>query len=127
MSTGELADRLNPWFGPVFGSIVDISTIVVLCLTGASVTIGLRLLVPDYLHRFGMQLDWAHRLDYSSSVQHHQPGCHAHFSRQRAGTARDLRHQCAGHFDQRRSGGLVGSAPPSRIPARPFADVFSPC
>jgi hypothetical protein len=62
LSTGVSADHLNPCFGPVFGTIVDISTIVILCLTGASVTIGLRLLVPDYLHRFGMQLEWAHRL-----------------------------------------------------------------
>ncbi|HEV8059644.1 MAG TPA: amino acid transporter [Gemmataceae bacterium] len=64
MSTGETADRLHPWFGPTFGSILDVSTIVVLCLTGASVTLALRLLVPDYLHRFGMQLEWAHRLGF---------------------------------------------------------------
>lgn len=64
MTTGERANQLHPWFGPVFGSIVDASTMVILCLTGASVTIGLRLLVPDYLHRFGMQLEWAYRLGF---------------------------------------------------------------
>jgi hypothetical protein len=62
LSNGESADQIHPWFGPVFGSIVDVATIVVLCLTGASVTLGLRLLVPGYLHRFGMQLDWAYRV-----------------------------------------------------------------
>ncbi|CAN5318702.1 APC family permease [soil metagenome] len=61
---GELAEQIHPWFGSVFGSVLDVATIVVLCLTGASVTMGLRILVPDYLHRFGMQLDWAHRLGF---------------------------------------------------------------
>ncbi len=64
LANGETAEQIHPWFGPVFGSILDVATIVILCLTGASVTIGLRLLVPDYLHRFGMQLEWAHRLGF---------------------------------------------------------------
>ncbi len=57
---GGRADRINPLFGEVFGTIYDISTIVILCLAGASVTIGLRDFVPQYLHRLGMELQWAH-------------------------------------------------------------------
>lgn len=58
---GGSATDLNPIFGEVFGAVYDLSTIFILCLAGASVTIGLRDLVPRYLHRFGMELDWAHR------------------------------------------------------------------
>jgi hypothetical protein len=53
---------LNPLFGETFGSVYDVSTILILCLAGASVTIGLRDLVPRYLHRLGMEFDWAHRV-----------------------------------------------------------------
>jgi len=35
---------------------------VILCLAGASVTMGLRELVPQYLHRLGMELEWAHNV-----------------------------------------------------------------
>jgi hypothetical protein len=59
---GAGSARINPAFGVVFGTIYDISTIVVLCLAGASVTLGLRDLVPQYLHRLGMELDWAHHV-----------------------------------------------------------------
>ena len=63
---GEMADdcsaaTLNPWFGSSFGTLYDVSTVVILCLAGASVMIGLRDLVPQYLHRLGMELNWAHR------------------------------------------------------------------
>ena len=53
---------MHPWFGSAFGTVYDLSTVIALCLVGASVTIGLRDLVPKYLHRFGMQMDWAYRL-----------------------------------------------------------------
>ena len=62
LTTGESADQVHPWFGSAFGTVYDLSTVITLCLVGASVTIGLRDLVPSYLQRFGMQLDWAHRL-----------------------------------------------------------------
>jgi hypothetical protein len=54
---------LGPWFGPVFGTLYDLSTVMILCLAGASATISLREIVPQFLHRFGMQLEWAHRID----------------------------------------------------------------
>ncbi len=54
--------EVSPLFGPAFGTLYDLSTILILCLAGASVTIGLRGVVPLYLARFGMQLQWAERV-----------------------------------------------------------------
>lgn len=52
-------EALSPVFGEPFGTAYDISTVLTLCLAGASVMIGLRDLVPPYLHRLGMELHWA--------------------------------------------------------------------
>jgi hypothetical protein len=60
LATGANATELSPLFGEVFGSVYDVSTVLILSLAGASVTIGLRDLVPPYLHRLGMELPWAH-------------------------------------------------------------------
>jgi hypothetical protein len=54
--------EINPWFGPAFGTLYDLSTVLILCLAGASVTISLRDLVPGYLARYGMQMRWAQRV-----------------------------------------------------------------
>jgi hypothetical protein len=59
---GATAADLNPLFGELFGTAYDLSTILVLCLAGASVTLGLRDLVPQYMHRLGMELEWSHRV-----------------------------------------------------------------
>jgi hypothetical protein len=59
LADGTQADRLNPIFGEAFGTAYDVSTILILCLAGASVTICLRDLVPPYLQRLGMELRWA--------------------------------------------------------------------
>jgi hypothetical protein len=59
LGDGRAGDRLNPLFGPIFGTIYDTSTVLILCLAGASVTICLRDLVPPYLQRLGMALRWA--------------------------------------------------------------------
>jgi hypothetical protein len=59
---GESAARMNPVLGTAFGTVYDLSTILILCLAGASVTLGLRDLVPQYLHRLGMELEWAHNI-----------------------------------------------------------------
>ncbi|MFO0984323.1 MAG: amino acid transporter [Planctomycetota bacterium] len=59
---GLLADgtpALASWFGTAFGTIYDLSTVLILCLAGSSVTLGLRRLVPHFLAQFGMQLKWA--------------------------------------------------------------------
>ncbi len=54
--------EVNSWFGPAFGTLYDVSTVLILCLAGASITISLRDLVPGYLTRYGMQLHWAQRV-----------------------------------------------------------------
>src|SRR5206468_2976621 len=56
LMTGAPATTLNPLFGLAFGTAYDLSAVAVLCLAGASVSIGLRDLVPPYLHRLGMEL-----------------------------------------------------------------------
>jgi hypothetical protein len=62
MRDGSLSSNLNPLFGQVFGTIYDLSTILILLLAGASATIGLRGVVPHYLSRFGMQMEWAQKV-----------------------------------------------------------------
>jgi hypothetical protein len=49
-------------FTPEFGTLYDVSTVLILCLAGASVTIGLRSLLPEYLARYGMELPWARKI-----------------------------------------------------------------
>lgn len=55
-------DVLLPIFGPTFGTLYDLSSILVLILAGATAVITFRELVPEYLSRFGMQLGWARRI-----------------------------------------------------------------
>lgn len=51
----------GPLFPGWFGSCYDLITAIILCLAGVSVTVGLRDLVPGYLHRLGMELTWARK------------------------------------------------------------------
>src|SRR5262249_55940912 len=55
-------EELCLWFGPVFGTLYDISTIIILCLAGTSVVTALATLLPQFLLRFGMDLRWAQKL-----------------------------------------------------------------
>jgi len=54
-----IAFLAHKYVGPGFGTIYDLSTILILGLAGASVMAGLLHLIPRYLPRFGMAPRWA--------------------------------------------------------------------
>ncbi len=56
-----LAYLAHDLFGVGFGTVYDVTTILILALAGTSVMAALAVLLPQFLLRFGMELRWTHR------------------------------------------------------------------
>ena len=59
LAHAEGGRRLWPFFGEIFGTLYDASTVAILCFAGSSALSGLLHLIPRYLPKFGMAPDWA--------------------------------------------------------------------
>jgi hypothetical protein len=56
------AEALCPLLGNIFGTLYDVSTVLILSLAGTSIITSLQSLVPRFLLRFGMEQRWSQKL-----------------------------------------------------------------
>ena len=59
LAHAEGPHAINPIFGETFGTIYDLSTVIILSFAGMSAMAGLLNLVPQYLPRYGMAPEWS--------------------------------------------------------------------
>ena len=110
LADGKTAAAINPLFGHRFGDLFDLSTAFILCLAGASVTMGLQNLLPHYLNRLGMEVSWAGKVGVILHVLNVIVLLvTVVFRASPVVAAMGLRHQRARAAGRRRAGGRQGS------------------